>query len=146
MKSSGSPSADVKELTAPLRTRLNPSGVPTHRSPFGAAASENYIARKPIANSQVFHLTEGAPVAGDCIETVATGANPQSACIVLDDCRGRVGGETIPHAESAEALVAQNVEATRFSPHPDIPFAVLHDGEDGGSGKRVRYGETVKLA
>ena len=107
---------------------------------------KNHIARKPIAHRQVFHFAEGASLAGDGVETAAAGANPKRAGIVFDDGCGRIGGKAVACAESAEALVAQDVKTTGFRPDPDVALVVLQDGEYRSSGEGVGYGETVQLA
>ena len=62
MKSSGSPSAEVNASIVPPRIRFNPSGVPTHRSPFGAAASDRITSlASPFRTEYVFTVPAPAP-------------------------------------------------------------------------------------
>jgi len=90
----GSPSAEVNASTALPRMRFSPSGVPIHRSPFGAAARDKItFAQENVAHGIGSRGARIASVSRQGVEAASAGPDPQLARRAFHHSRRLIGSQ-----------------------------------------------------
>ena len=83
-----------------------------------------------VAQQAVFHrIAAHVPILAEHIQPSARGSHPERSITILNNRRGRIGGEAVAHAERVESLIAQNIQAVGLSAHPQISLAIFHQRE-----------------